>query len=359
MNNRKYTFDTSKFNSATSSLKAEKFFKEYGFCVFENVIPSRKILKIKNEVIIADKKIRRNQDLYKKEFKLGKSDKVLLKDKRLKIRETKYKNRPPKLANDIIWLKEYSNYLANDHVVKFARKILDDHLKISQLFIKSIATQNDSKKIILKTDDFGLPRIRNGNKNTREWHTDWPHDPWAYGGSNEKENIGCLRLPFPNLTFGLVMIWFLTDVDENNGGTFIVPKSHKFKDNPRASNNISVVAPIKKEIQIKAKAGSVFIQDTRLWHSSSVNLNKENKRISVINRWYPWWLSVDDYAPDSRFNIVCRPLSKKDFNNLPVKLKPLMSSLCPDIKDFIQKPLIKRSSEAAKSKIKQYKELAD
>ena len=357
LNNNDYTFNIDKFTPVECSLKVENFFYEFGFCVFENVIPKNKILQVKEEILVADKKIRDNLELYKKELEAGKSDKKLLITKNLELRESKYKNRPPKPANDIIWLKKYSNYLANEHIVEFAKKILDDHLKISQLHIKNIASQDNSSKSKFKLDDFGLPRIINGNENTREWHTDWPHDPWAYGASNENENLGALRLPFPDLTFGLVMLWFLTDVDENSGGTFIIPKSHKFKDNPRSSMDISVVSPIEGEIQIKAKAGSVFIQDTRLWHSSSINLNKSQKRVAVLNRWYPWWLSVDDYAPESRFNIVCRPLSNNDYKNLPEKLKPMMSHLCPNVKDLIQKPLIERSSKAAKSKIKQYKEL--
>jgi hypothetical protein len=357
LNNNNYTFNIDKFTPVECSLKVENFFNEFGFCVFENVIPQNRILQVKEEILVADKKIRDNLELYKKELKAGKSDEELLNDKNLELRESKYKNRPPKPANDIIWLKEYSNYLANEHIVEFAKKILDDHLKISQLHIKNIASQDNLSKSNIKLDDFGLPRIINGNEKTREWHTDWPHDPWAYGAGNENENIGSLRLPYPDFTFGLVMLWFLTDTDENNGGTFIVPKSHKFKDNPRVSTNISVVSPIEDEMQIKAKAGSVFVQDTRLWHSSSINLNKNQKRVAVLNRWYPWWLSVDDYAPQSRFNVVCRPLSKNDYKNLPEKLKPMMSHLCPNVKDLIQKPLIERSSKAAKSKIKQYQEL--
>ena len=45
-------------------------------------------------------------------------------------------------------------------------------------------------------------------------------------------------------------------------------------------------------------------------------------RVSVVNRWCPWWLSIDDYAQESRFNAVCRPLSLEDYLKLPDNLKP-------------------------------------
>ena len=53
-----------------------------------------------------------------------------------------------------------------------------------------------------------------GNKNSREWHTDWPHDPWAYGGGKKSENIGCIKEPFPDLIMGLVAVHHLSDPGE-------------------------------------------------------------------------------------------------------------------------------------------------
>jgi ectoine hydroxylase-related dioxygenase (phytanoyl-CoA dioxygenase family) len=107
------------------------------------------------------------------------------------------------------------------------------------------------------------------------------------------------------------------------------------------------------EIQIEAEAGSVLIQDSRLWHSAPVNLS-DHKRVAVVNRWCPWWLSVDDYAPNSRFNNICRPLSKDDFINLPNELKPLMVHLCSEIPQYIQDSIIDRSIKAVENSIIHY-----
>jgi ectoine hydroxylase-related dioxygenase (phytanoyl-CoA dioxygenase family) len=356
LSKKNYSFDKKKYSIINFSENTKTFFNEYGFCLIENVIPENKILNIKDEVISATIEINKNIKKYKEEYEKGKSDSELLSNKDLELRLGRYKGRPPKPVNDIYWMSNFSNYLTDNYVVSFAKKILDDHLRISQLHPKSLPSQKKSS-VNVGVDMFGLPRLFMGNKNTREWHTDWPHDPWAYGGDNEKENVGCIRHPFPDITMSLVMVWFLTDVDKSTSGTWIVPKSHKFAENPRAAkDNVSPVSPIPGEIQLEAKAGSVAILDTRLWHSAPINLSGQ-ERVSVVNRWNPWWLSTDEFAPNSRFNNVCRPLSLDDFNKLPKKLKPLMKHLCSEVTDTIQKPLIDRSKLAVDSSIKKYQDL--
>ena len=167
-------------------------------------------------------------------------------------------------------------------------------------------------------------------------------------GGAANENVGAIRQPFPDVTMCLVIIFYLTDVDEKSGGTFAVPGSHKDHRNPRGpSDKITLTAPIPGEIQIKAKAGSVFIQDSRLWHSSPLHNFGPNDRIAIVSRWCPWWLTINDFAPKSRFNNVCRPLNYKEFLALPKKLQPLMTHLCSEKIDTIQKPLLERSKAAA------------
>jgi hypothetical protein len=41
-----------------------------------------------------------------------------------------------------------------------------------------------------------------------------------------------------------------------------------------------------------AKAGSVLVQDSRLWHTGGVNTS-DAVRTSVVVRYAPWWLSVE------------------------------------------------------------------
>ena len=94
----------------------------------------------------------------------------------------------------------------------------------------------------------------------------------SYGAGDPETNVGSVRQPFPDVTLGLTMIWFLTDVDEDSGATFVVPGSHRDLRNPRGPNDgICVTSPVSGDMQVTAKAGSVLIQDSRLWHASPMH----------------------------------------------------------------------------------------
>ena len=73
----------------------------------------------------------------------------------------------------------------------------------------------------------------------------------------------------------------------------------------------------------------------------------EKNRVAVVNRWCPWWLSIDEFAPKSRFNNVCRPISKSEYLNLPKNLKPLMRQNCYEELDTFQKFKLKKAKAAA------------
>ena len=349
---RAYSFDPNALSVNTAIKRCIESLNNYGFCVLENIIPAEDIPNIRQEISEAQIAIGRNlraiNELVDSEEL---SDQALLDSNSVELRPATRRGRPPNPPNDITWMPQYAQYLAHPLVVKVARLMLDDHIRIAQLHPKKLhaANPNDPDGNFFGYDRFGLPRLYGGGKNLREWHTDWPHDPWAYGGDNPNENIGCIRQPFPDVTMCLVMIWYLTDVDPDSGGTWVVPGSHKDVRTPRGtSDGITVSAPIPGEMQIVAPEGSVFIQDSRTWHSAPMHSSSTQERIAVINRWCPWWLSIDDYAPGSRYNSVCRPLSHSEYLALPKDLQPLMKHLCSDEQEMIQEPILKRSKEASK-----------
>jgi len=316
----------------------------YGFCVIENVIPTYEVPAICQEILEAQAKVGRNiraiRELVDSE---GLNDQELLASDKVSLRPVRRVGRPPKPPNDIVWMPKYARHLANPVVTAVARQVLDDHLRIAQLHPRIIAASSPDGT----PGGFGSVHHR-GRADTREWHTDWPHDLSAYGSDNPNENVGCIRQPFPDITMCLVMIWYLTDVDENSGGTWVVPGSHKDKRNPRGpSDEITVSAPIPGDMQVTATAGSVYIQDSRSWHASAMHNPSGQERVAVVNRWCPWWLSVDDYAPGSRYNMVCRPISHTEYLALPTELQPLMRHLCLDEPDAIQQPVLDRAKAAS------------
>ncbi len=348
-NNRYYALDCRKYSPSKLAKLSSQLIKKIGFCVIDNVIPQEKAKNIRKEIIKANKAIYQNIQQIKKITKIKNfKEDELLKNKKIQLRPVGIDGRPSKPPNDIIWMPKYAKYLANESIVSCAKDMLDDQIRIAQLHPRVISTSSETEKeIILRNDHLGLPRIDYGPATARDWHTDWPHDPSAYGGDNPDENIGFVRRPFPDITMCLVMVWYFNDVNDQTGGTWVVPKSHKDYRTPRGPlDKIVLTAPIPGEIQIKAKAGSVFIQDSRLWHSAPMHNYSKQDRVAVVNRWCPWWLSINDYARKSRFNVVCRPLSKKEFINLPKKLRPLMKHLCPEVVDEIQGSLLSKSKKA-------------
>ena len=349
---RFYAFDFNVLSSKKLIQESSNCIKKYGFCVIDNLIPSKLIKTIRQEIIDAQNESSKNVKLIKQILEKDKkiSEKKLIKNKKIQLRSTGREGRISKPPNDIIWMPKYAKQLANEFVIDLAKNILDQQVKIAHLHSRIIPVTDpkDESNILLRNDLLGLPRIDKGPADSRDWHTDWPHDPSAYGGKNPDENVGFIRSPFPDVVMCLVMIWYFNDVDDKSGGTWVVPGSHKDNRNPRGPfDDITLTAPIPGETQIKAKSGSVFIQDSRLWHSAPMNNYSQNKRVAVVNRWCPWWLALNEYAPKSRFNNVCRPLSHNEYLKLPKKLKPLMRHLCPKEEDTIDKLMLEYSNLAS------------
>ena len=316
----------------------------YGFCVIDNLIPSDGVTAVREEVKAANVIIERNLKAIKNLMTLtgreepGLSDALNAADG-VELRPVRRVNHPPKPPNDIVWMPLYAQHLANPLVTGVARRVLDDHLRIGQLHIRMVETDTPDGS----PGGFGSVS-RRGRPDARGWHTDWPHDLSAYGNRDADRNVGCIRLPFPDVPMCLVMIWYLTDVDASSGGTWVVPGSHKDKRNPRGhSDDITISAPIPGDMQVTAPAGSVYIQDSRSWHASPLHNSSGRDRVAVVNRWCPWWLSVDDYAPRGVENAVCRPLSHDEYRALPVDVQPLMRHLCPDEQDTLQQPVLDRA----------------
>ncbi|MBE84968.1 MAG: hypothetical protein CME21_20620 [Gemmatimonadetes bacterium] len=314
-----------------------------GFCVIDNVIPPEEVDSIREEAVEVGKRDSRNIDRIRQRLEKGSSPEDLLNETgpdAVELRQVRKRGCPPKPPNDIVWMPKYAQHLAHPAVTAVARHVLDDHVRIAQLHSRHLPVDGKHGGPVSK---------HRGDPETREWHTDWPHDLSAYGGNDQYANAGCIRQPFPDLTMCIVMIWYLTDVDENSGGTWIVPGSHKDERNPRGPNDDMVVsAPIPGDMQVSAPAGSVYMQDSRCWHASAMHNPSGRDRVAVVNRWCPWWLSVDDFAPGDgvNTNTVCRPISHEEYKALPPDARPLFRHVCPDERDTLQEPVLDRAQAA-------------
>ncbi len=266
-----------------------------GFCVIERVIPE-------DEVSAARDSVLRGRQLLLKDRQQERRQRIQLERQRnpdTEIDDSPERSDPwradpapppaPPQAEicDIARCEAFAEYLAAPRVLKVARAILDPHIRIMQTEV------NKSSRPSAKP-------ISEEQLRRRGWHSDWPHDLTAYGPNEEHpwKHCGAVAQPFPDVCMALSTVWYLgpEDVTPFNGGTWVVPGSHKDPRNPRGpEDGIDASAPIPGELQVSAPAGSVYVQDTRVWHSGALN-QSECERTAVVCRYGPWWLSGNEFG---------------------------------------------------------------
>lgn len=156
------------------------------------------------------------------------------------------------------------------------------------------------------------------------WHADWPFN---------QNNAGHIPAPYPDAAAHLTTLWMLSEFRGENGGTLIVPGSHRYPDNPTGSLGVDPMAPYPSETQATGPAGSVMVFDSRLWHATAPNRSGE-PRVALAVRYAPWWLNLEVMMPGSveRARMVDEtgqtdnqvpPVPKAVYDALPENVKPL------------------------------------
>lgn len=157
------------------------------------------------------------------------------------------------------------------------------------------------------------------------WHADWPFN---------QNNGGHVPVPYPDAVMHVTTLWMLSPFDSENGGTLVVPGSHRSSTNPTAADcDVSREEPFPGEMHVSAPAGSVLIMDSRLWHSTAPN-NSDKSRVALAVRYAPWWLNTEVLRPGSleRRRLVDEPeltdnhvpsVTIDVFESLPENVKPL------------------------------------
>ena len=83
-----------------------------------------------------------------------------------------------------------------------------------------------------------------------------------------------MTVPRPHLPLMCVAMWALTDFTEANGGTRIVPGSHRADREAKQSE-------IDQAIALEMPAGSVCVFHGGLWHSGGPNSTEDEWRLGV------------------------------------------------------------------------------
>ena len=156
------------------------------------------------------------------------------------------------------------------------------------------------------------------------WHADWPFN---------QKNGGHIPVPYPDAVVHLTTIWMLSPFTEENGGTRVVPGSHRSPDNPTTNNGVPPDKPYATEMNVRGSSGSVLVMDSRLWHATAANTSPD-PRVAVVVRYAPWWLNLEVLKPGSedrqrlvdetgRPENLVPPVPRSVYQNLPDEVKPL------------------------------------
>jgi Phytanoyl-CoA dioxygenase (PhyH) len=152
-------------------------------------------------------------------------------------------------------------------------------------------------------------------------HSDWPYN---------QKSAAHIPPPYPDAVLHIVTMWMLTDFTADNGGTIVVPGSHRKPCHPVEGQD----QPYPGEIQLVGKAGTVAAFDARLWHAVAPNVSGTD-RVAVLIRYAPWWLNLDTLRPgtidhqdivaaNNGQDSVVPPLSRAEFERLPGSVKPML-----------------------------------
>ena len=302
--------------------------REYGFAVIDHVVPHDRVGAVRDEVEHATGAIATNTRT------------------RELVREGRGLTAQNDPCNAVLFVPQLAEYLAHPAVTGTARDVLDEHIRLAQFNTRPLpADKPDGSPWEVRPEDahhVGYPagvaaELRGPLR--REYHTDWPHNvaasgrqPDAFGaqkGSIKKEE----GRPFPDICMCLSAVWLLTDTDPTSGAPWVVPYSHRDSRNPFGPRDgVTRSAAIPGEIQITAPAGSVYLQDSRTWHSSALHNSSGRDRVAMVCRYAPWWLSVQEFD-----GIQVGFLSRSDWDALPPALQPLLRHACTDLLDGMQR----------------------
>lgn len=198
--------------------------------------------------------------------------------------------------------QSFAPYLADERIMALAESLLGPHVRIS--FTSAIVNR------------IGLER--------GGWHADWPFN---------QKNAGHVPQPYPDAIMHITTLWMISPFTVENGGTLILPGSHRAAINPTDEIGVDPMAPFPGEMQATGEAGDVLMLDSRLWHATPPNLT-DQPRIAMAVRYAPWWLNCEVVRPESdeRKRMVDEPGSRDNvvpsiprdvFDILPERTKPL------------------------------------
>ena len=82
------------------------------------------------------------------------------------------------------------------------------------------------------------------------------------------------------------------DVDDENGGTLVIPGSHRILIEAGSGGEIG---PLPPAINLEAKAGTIMLFDGRLLHGTGVNRTSERRFVATMSNVKPWMRTQENW----------------------------------------------------------------
>lgn len=95
--------------------------------------------------------------------------------------------------------------------------------------------------------------------------------------------------------------WIIDDFTKANGGTRIVPGSHRFNRLPRPGEAVPEM------VQVEAPAGSLLIFESRLWHQTGANVTRDVVRGAIFGFYQkPLYMPAENWFMQTKPEVVRR-----------------------------------------------------
>ena len=248
----------------------------HGFCILPEVIPPQRVADIRDEVLAV-------------------------------VAAHRQESAPPQIGfvpGLINHTRCFAPHLVEPRLAALLAASLGAHLRIS--FTSAIVNE---------------PRNQRG-----AWHADWPFN---------QTNAGHIPAPYPDLRMHVTTLWMLSSFSAENGGTLVVPASHRRSSNPTADTECDVHRRLPEETRITGEAGSVLVMDSRLWHATAPNQTQE-PRVALAIRYAPWWLNLEVLRPESAERQRMCKESGRDDNRVPSVPDAVYAQLPAEVQPLFQ-----------------------
>lgn len=122
---------------------------------------------------------------------------------------------------------------------------------------------------------------------TPHTHAGWHHD------------VGMPGVYHPRSTIMVKVFYLLSDVDENSGGTAMIPGSHRFETDhvfPKVADPKTMPGCV----QMTGRAGTAYLFNGRVYHCATNNESDRWRRVLIYNYGHFWMKMWSGYEPSRR-----------------------------------------------------------